>query len=190
MDSTETKEQEGEKVDHLWKTIQRFDLYMNSTNSKATLLIAFNALVVGAALNNWSSFVGPKEIYWLFLSLNLVLLVAVLASLVSLGLVLRVISPFLKSPQAPGKYHSLIFFGHVAQHGAASDYESAVASSSEKQWETDLAHQAHVLAGGLSSKFDLLKCATQALLWVQLPAIGVFAILKVIGFLMSTGGSS
>lgn len=169
----------------LWKVIQRYDTYVGSTNAKAAMLGTFNTFVVGAVVLKWHEVVAlygahPK----IGVGAGAVVLIAALASLYSLWRVFKVVHPFLDSSKKPGQYHSDIFFGHVAEHGCAEDYLRHVAKADEATTTHDLGAQAHALACGLRQKFNDMRLAVGAILYVQLPALGVLLMIKFVTLVM------
>lgn len=168
-----------EKDEFVWKIISRFDHYIGTTNTKATVIVAFNTFVFSAIVLKWADLLlpyqGQRAI--VFIS-SLLLLVAALSSLVSLAAVFLVINPFLKSPKKPAKYHSIIFFGHVAEYDKADEYLQCVQSSDEDKLTEDLCIQAHALAQGLDKKFRIMKIAVYAILFFQLPSLALLILIK------------
>lgn len=169
-----------DKKDLLWRVIGRFDFYIGSTNAKAALLIAFNTFVAGGVLlksvDIWNLFGDYKAPAALA---SIALLVAALAALVSLWFTFKVIRPYLDSERDPNKYHSMIFFNHVAEW-SSDRYCDELVKLDEACLEADLARQAHALAKGLRLKFEDMIFAVNAVIWVQLPALGIVVILLII----------
>lgn len=161
-------------IDALWKVIGRYDTYIGSTNTKAAMLIAFNTFVPGSIALKWKDIQdafgsGHKEA---FILASIFLLIALVASVVSLVFTFWAISPFLKSPEPPGGYVSDVFFGSVGRHENPEAYLARVESWSDSAFRKDLAIQAHTLAQGLSAKFYRLKVAISAVMFAQLPMFG------------------
>lgn len=166
--------------DLLWKIISRFDHYINTTNTKATVIVAFDTFIVSAIILKWSDLLqtfGPQSVAAVLVSL--LLLIAAVSSLVSLASVFQVINPFLKSPKSPTKYHSKIFFGHIAEFETPEDYHQCVKNLNNEELLRDCCMQAHVLAQGLNDKFRKMKIAIGAILFVQLPALGLMILVKI-----------
>src|SRR5687768_6211987 len=108
---------EDPRLDALWKVVGRFDTYMGSTNTKAALLIAFNTFVPGSVALKWQDIERAfgTDHRSAFVLASVFLVVALAASVVSLVFTFWAISPFLKSPKRPEKYHSDLFFCDVAE---------------------------------------------------------------------------
>lgn len=168
-------------ADFLWKVINRFDHYINTTNTKATVIVAFDTFIFSAIVLKWYDLLqtfGSQTVAAILVSF--LLLMAAISSLVSLAAVFQVINPFLKSPKNPAKYHSKIFFGHIAEFENPEDYHQCVKEATDEELLKDCCMQAHVLAKGLNDKFRKMKIAIGAILFVQLPALGLMILVKII----------
>lgn len=157
-----------DQIDFLLKVINRFDFYLNSTNTKASLILAWNGIVIGTILLKFNDILSnfPPQHWVVSIATILVLLVG-LCSLISNVLVFIVVSPFLKetSKISTGKVltnDSMLFFGSVAPMGAKAYYARIVGCSSEELL-TDLADQAAILAQGLEHKMQLIRYSIVAI---------------------------
>jgi Pycsar effector protein len=169
----------SDAIDYLWKVIGRFDAYIGSTNTKAALLIAFNTFVPGSVALKWQDIqaaFGPAH-REAFIAASVLLVIALGASVVSLVFTFRAISPFLKTPERPGDYHSDVFFGDVTKHERPELYYQRVREWTEERVQRDLSFQAHVLAQGLSGKFKCLKTAVAAVMFAELPMFGLMIVI-------------
>jgi pycsar effector protein len=168
-------------VEFHWKILARYDHYIATTNVKAAFLIAWNTFAIGTvgfkSPEIISRFSGmAKTEAWVMVCL----LIIVVSSLASLWETFRVVSPFLESPRQPLKYHSLVFFRHVAEFGSDAEFNEATIKRSLDELASDLAAQVFTLARGLSSKFSALRYAIGLLLFVQIPAFIVLIATHVI----------
>ncbi len=172
------------KIDFLWKTIQRFDFYINSTNTKASSIIAFNTFVLGGIVLKASEILPSKGIdHCLYLTSGISLIISAIASLVSLIVTFFVISPFLKSSgdtdtKVKEPYSSTVFFADVSRLGSATQLLEQIKSSSDEVIYQDLSTQAYSLAQGLNGKFEKIKIIFYWILLVQLPAFGIVISIK------------
>ena len=160
-----------DKTEFLWKTIQRYDHYIGTTNAKAAFLIAWNTFLFGTVVvkgKDIASAMAPVN--WEVVTVAALLCLAAVAALISLWFTFRVVNPFLKSPATPMGYQSMIFFGHVAQFNK-EEYHEHIASMTDDAAIRDLCYQANVLAVGTKGKFARLKCAIAVVLYGQLPAL-------------------
>lgn len=168
----EPGDREAGLSDHLWRTIQRFDFYIGSTNAKAAFLIAFNSALLGGGLLKWRDITSPLEQNsWPAWIAGFALVLLATGCLVSTWLTFRVVNPFLSSPKHPGIYHSTVFFGHVAEHDSPENFITCLNQSNAESRTEDLAHQAHALAVGLNGKFSNLRKAIAWIMAVEIPAL-------------------
>jgi hypothetical protein len=172
------------KMDFLWKTIQRFDFYINSTNTKSSSIIAFNTFVLGGIVLKASEILPSQGVdHRLYLACGISLIMSAIASLVSLIATFFVISPFLKSsggadPKVQEPYSSTVFFAHVAGLSSATHLLEQIKSSSDEVIYQDLSIQAYSLAQGLNGKFEKFKIIFYWILFVQLPTFGIVISIK------------
>jgi hypothetical protein len=160
---------------NLWKIINRFDLLINSTNSKAALIIAFNTFVLGGLLLKWADLL-PIQPAYLNTAGIVALSAASLASIVSLVFTIMAITPYLESHD----YHSDLYFKDIASLPKGDVYLERVNQMQSEILTKDLSFQIHVLASGLKKKFQCLKVATLAIFCAQIPAILILIVLKII----------
>jgi hypothetical protein len=171
-----SKEEDTEAVrlltDHLWKTIQRFDVYTGSTNAKAAFLIAFNSALFGGVLLRWKEALAPLAPGTLPMTLaGGALFILSIGCVASCWITFTVVSPFLGSPKSPGLYHSTVFFQHVGEHPTGDAFTAVLNQSDAASRMQDLANQAHAMAVGLTKKFIHLRRAIACILLVELPMI-------------------
>lgn len=163
----------------LWKVIQRFDLYLNSVNTKGSLLIAFNTFVLTSIVLKWPELLDQFGASgWTRKLAGLFFAGCAIAALASMAWCICAVFPSLKSPQSIGEYQSLLFFGHVSQFKSETEYLQAVTKSEEDFWLRDLAYQAHSLADIARRKFEWLSSGTRWLLYGELIPIALLILLK------------
>ena len=179
-----------ERGDFLWKVVQRYDTYINATNPKTSIVLTFNTFVFAAVVLKWSDIsqgFGPDRVP-VAIATGLLIIIAV-SSLVSLWFGLNTVVPVLNSPKEPKVYHSLVFFGHVAEFTTPSEYSKATCAATEINLVEDLAMQAHTLAKIAMHKFSLLQWATRLIVFVQLPSfLMMLGMLLVVAFVKNFGG--
>jgi hypothetical protein len=164
------------RVDLLVKIINRYDTYIVSTNTKASLIIAWNGIVVGSILLKYPEVIGQFSSMNILSALVPVLLVYCgLFAILSTGLIFGVIFPFL-TPSRDGNA-SLIFFGSVADM-KKEEYFIAMQSVPVTKLIDDLAGQASVLAFSLKSKMKRLQRSIWAI-YAELTIIAILLILYV-----------
>lgn len=174
-----------EKFELLWKTLIRYDFYINSTNSKATVLLAFNTFILSGLILKWTEFFQIFDIPWLIKTATILLGIISVAAVVSLFLTIFVINPFLKSPRRPKDYHSSIFFGHVAEYSSAEDYLVSIQSQGPEDIIKDLSFQTHIVAQGIDKKFKCMKYAFYPVLFVIIPSIFILILCKILAMIYS-----
>src|SRR5947209_8017908 len=85
-----------EKIDYLFKIIGRYDFYINSTNTKASLVIAWNGVVIGTILLKFNDIlVTYKSSHWAVITASVLLSLMGICSVISIALVFNVIFPFI-----------------------------------------------------------------------------------------------
>lgn len=175
----------NEKSELLWKTLTRYDFYINSTNSKATVLLAFNTFILSGLIVKWTEFFQIFDVPWLKKTATILLGIISVAAVVSLFLTLFVINPFLKSPRRPKDYHSNIFFGHVAEYNFAKDYLASIQNQGSEDIVKDLSYQTHIVAQGIDRKFKCMKHAFYPVLFVIIPSIFILILCKILAMIYS-----
>ncbi|BCR05641.1 hypothetical protein DESUT3_27100 [Desulfuromonas versatilis] len=165
------------RVELLVKIINRYDTYIVSTNAKASLIIAWNGIVIGSILLKYQEVIGQFSCMNRLSALVPILLVFCgFFALLSTGLIFGVVFPFLTQSR-DGKV-SLIFFGSVAEM-KTEEYVNAMQSASVNDLIVDLAGQTSVLASGLNSKMKRLQRSIWAI-YAELTIIAVLLILYVL----------
>jgi hypothetical protein len=166
------------KLDFLWKVIARYDQYIQSTNAKAAALLAYSAIVVGGILLKSSDILTMFQNHPVASRLvAFCLAIAAIASVIVLWVTFFVILPFLKSPP---KGNSAIFFGDVANHETGKFYAEQISNLNEEAAVSDLAVQTHVIAGATIKKFRYMRFGMLAILGVQLPALAIIVMTRLV----------
>jgi hypothetical protein len=141
-------------TDFLWKTIGRYDGLINGAKVTAGAIITLNVFYMGAIGFHWATILGPlpADGAWIKVATVFVAAGSVL-SVVAFASACAVLVPYLKSHKAPGSYHSLVFFMHVAEHKTHDEYHARLKASSEDDRDLDLAYQVHAVGQGLDAKY-------------------------------------
>lgn len=162
------------RIDLLIKIINRYDTYITSTNAKASLVIAWNGVVIGSIILKCreivEQFSSTCTASWL---ITPSLIICGFLALASNWLIFSVVFPFLTASR--DDRGSLIFFGSVAKT-EPQEYSKAIQSVSAVDLIEDLAHQASTLAVGLNNKMRRLQWSIRCLCG-QLVMIGLLLIL-------------
>lgn len=139
------------KIAFIIDVIKRYDTYIISTNAKASLIIAFNSLIIGTVLLKFSvimSFYNFADKY----VVGVLLFLISFTSLLSLFFVFSVVYPYLNNKNTDGyQEDSLVFFGSVSKL-ESQDYLNRLNTCSTDDLVKDLTVQATILAKGLNSK--------------------------------------
>lgn len=142
-----------EKDKFLWETIKRLDFYINTTNTKTTIILAFNTFIItGVALkfNDILNSIQNKNLHTFgAILLGLICLVSLLSCIFAF----QIINPFLKSNGNTNGYKSKIFFGDIASNTLQS-YIDSISGMNQKNIVEDLATQVHVISVGRTKKFN------------------------------------
>ena len=150
---------------------------IGTVNAKAGFLIAFNTFTFSALVLKWSELTKGSDLPKATVLFSVVLLaIAALSSLASLGLTFAAINPFLKTPSTS---ISRIFFGDIAKFDSPAEYLEKVTACTQEELIKDLAGQAHILAKGTSAKFGWIRRAVGAVL-VELAAVVLFVVVHLI----------
>lgn len=142
-----------EKLEMLFKIISRYDFYINSTNSKASIIIAWNGTIIGSVLLKYNSIIAlyckPE---WAYYISNIFLVGLAISGILSIVFVFKVVNPFLSSSDSKkGSPKSLIFFRDVSEI-THEEYARRASELTYGEALSDSILQAHILATGLSRK--------------------------------------
>lgn len=159
---TDSEKINKEKITFLVDIIKRYDNYIASTNTKASLIIAFNSLVLGTILLKF------KDIIAIYPSLiiqdiaGLLLLLMTFTSFLSLFFVFGVVYPYFGSDAEEKRQNrSLLYFGSVSKMGA-TEYYNYIRRASTNELAEDLSTQATILANGLKQKMVKMQKSIKA----------------------------
>ena len=161
------------RVELLLKIINRYDAYIVSTNAKASLIITWNGVVIGAIILKYHEILNQFPCKGTLVTIIPILLVFCgIFALLSTGVIFGVVFPFLTTSR-DGK-SSLIFFGSVADM-KSEEYLNAMYSFSIYDLIVDLAGQASILAFALKLKMRRLQLSIWAI-YAELTLIAIMFI--------------
>lgn len=175
------------RIENTLKKIARFDFYINSTNTKASIIIAWNGIVIGTIFLKYHQVTSLYDLYiWSYYTANVFLVLIGVASVFSIVFVFDVIYPFLKEKDKQPKNEdndtgSLFFFGSIARL-SHKKYIEKEKKSSEKDVLEDVLEQSHILSKGLLGKMMKLQSSIISVKF-QLFFIFIMVILKGVIFL-------
>ncbi len=154
VDDTE-KHTRKEKTDLVFRIIGRFDFYINSTNTKASLIFAWNGIVIGSLLLKFNDILGlypQKHQLVIGIFLASIGICAAISNIVAF----QVIYPFLRGSNKSSENNSIFYFGSVASV-KSEDYFDKVCRISTDEMLADITDQGVILARGLNAKMKWLK---------------------------------
>jgi len=168
-----------DRIDLLLKVIGRFDFYINSTNTKASLILAWNGIVVGALLLKYDVIlVQYKRNWFVWVAAASLLSLIGMFSVFSIGLVFKVVFPYLKGTSKEPESESILFFDSVASMDAER-YFDKVAHETSEEVLLDLADQAVILAKGTQNKMLTMQKSIRCI-YAELLILAVLVILLTI----------
>ncbi|PLX98334.1 MAG: hypothetical protein C0623_13540 [Desulfuromonas sp.] len=163
-----------DKIAWQWDIIKRNDSYINSTNTKAALLLTFSVASISALAYNC-----PK--IWLVCGATLYKIVACIVFSVTFFLLAssaRLAFNAIFPNTTPGN-KSLISFVHIAKKESNPDsYYDEFSSVTKDELLRDLCHQSVVLSSIASGKFKLLS---RSILWVKSALVAIGFVLLLLG---------
>lgn len=158
--------------------ITRFDNYISQANVKGNFLLAFNTFLIGAIIANYAKIIDFVKCPTILIVLNGILIIMFILSLVTAFFVVKAVYPFLHSSNSSkDKYHSHIFFNSVSEFKDGNEYFNSLNNQTDKEFDSDLANQAYLLAKGLKKKYKYLQLAMTFVYIEMLLMIGVLLII-------------
>ncbi|WP_460615325.1 Pycsar system effector family protein [Hymenobacter seoulensis] len=156
-----------DRITHLKFILGRYDQYANAVNTKGSFLLAFNSFAAGGFVVNFLKLAeGLKSNCTVYAWFQVISLLFVLVSVISIYLTIRAVYPALTSGNNRGNYQSLIFFGSVSEL-QPDTFLQQVKEADNASTINDLARQTNQVASILSGKFRHISWASQ-LVYVQL----------------------
>lgn len=166
--------------DFLWEMLKRYDSYTENTNTRATIIVAFDTFVFSGIVLNWRAILPAQTSNDVTLYFTLGLLsVTAIAALISLWKAFRVIDLFIGSLDQSGDEQSRSFFAHTAN---TADIEKTIQSlqhSSEAELSKYLAQQVYSVSEALKMKFANVKAAISAIIWGQLIPLSILICINI-----------
>lgn len=151
------------KISILLDVIKRYDTYITSTNAKASLIIAFNSLIIGTVLLKFGDITNLYPTPSIQTVAKIFLVFITVSTLLSLFFVFGVVYPFFgNASEDKLQSSSLIYFGSVSEMSHIEYFES-FSSASLEQLLKDLSAQAIILASGLKQKMTKMRSSINAI---------------------------
>lgn len=139
------------KIELLKKNIERFDHYISTTNTKSSIILAFNGIIVGSIFFKYDVLIKMfEEPIWCLYSANILLIALGISSIISAVFAFRVINPFLESGHNEN-YRSILFFKSIYEMGYEK-YNQIIDNINNENLIHDLKKQSFQLARGMTNK--------------------------------------
>jgi len=177
-ETTEADYSQKEKVELLLKIIGRFDFYINSTNTKASIIFAWNGVVIAALLLKHAEILASLGDAQYRCGIGVILVLIGISASISNFLAFRVIFPFLKGSNISAGNRSIFYFGSVGSM-SSEQYFERVSKISPSDTLIDITDQGVTLAKGLVVKMVKIRRSIFSL-YIQMFLIGLVFLLKVI----------
>lgn len=143
--------------------IKRYDNYIISTNAKASLIIAFNSLVLGTVILKFGDILSFYNCLGVRCVVGSLLILIAMSSLSSLFFVFSVVYPYFGSKtDDANQRNSLVYFGSVCKMNS-QEYLNRFEICSDEELMEDLTKQATILAKGLNSKMLKMRHSITAI---------------------------
>lgn len=158
-----------EKIDTFFKVLGRYDHYINTANTKTTVLTSFLiAVIAGISLRLVLLLKEPKIAYYCDLLNPYVWSLATIC--LSLLAIIFAFIQLRPNTSSDANYQSMIFYGDVAKH-EYSAFLAAVNKATPQNILDDLARQVHAVAEVTDNKFKYLKRVTTIIVWFVIPSL-------------------
>jgi hypothetical protein len=151
------------KLVFILDVIKRYDNYIVSTNAKASLIIAFNSLILGTVLLKFGDIISFYNSSGVRGVVGLLLVLISASSLLSLFFVFSVVYPYFGSKaDDENQQNSLVYFGSVSKLNG-QEYLNRLEICSIEELIKNLTVQATILARGLNSKMLKMRHSIEAI---------------------------
>lgn len=164
-----------DKIKFLWDVIKRYDHYINSTNTKASLILSFCAAILIGLILKTKDILVQFESGLLTCIAPILLIVTLIFNIKAIYHSLKTVFPKTSSYTAG---LSVIFYNDVANiEKKANGYYEKITNLTEEQVIKDLSFQAYELSIITTDKFEELK--------KSVTAIKLFITISIIPFVIS-----
>ena len=148
MSKNELKLSTDSKIDWLQKSITRTDSYLNSANTKSTIMLTFSMALSTAICVNSTDIIKCGFAYQLTIATSIFLLL--ISSIYSL----LAIRPFL----TPSEKTNLLSFVDIAdKYNSANEYENRINTATDSEMICEMSSLNYNLSKGLIKKYKLQK---------------------------------
>jgi len=158
--------------------LSRFDHYIEGANSKGNFLLAFSAFLFGFIVTNFNDIVEFNN----FSGKNWItglLIVILVFGIISIGLTIAAVFPFLKTNNSTSKkYHSLVFFNSIAEMNE-EDFLIQYKEQKDKKVCKDMAMQIYAISKGLKTKYNRISWSI-GFVFIQLILLLLIILIKIL----------
>jgi hypothetical protein len=170
------------RMEFLNKSLGRYDFYINTTNAKCSIVLAFNSFIIGALLLKFDEIlkIYCQNLYFKGIATFMLCMIGVVSS-ISIIFAFRVINPFLQSGTEGGKSESIIYFGSVSKM-SLSRYVEEINSKTDNEIIEDLVVQVKTLADGLTQKMSDMRRAVKFIYAILILVICLFILKGVLSY--------
>lgn len=163
----------------LEKNLNRFDSYINATNTKAAFLVSFNTFTLGTLLLKYEFILASFALTCLAQSAMILLWICLSSLAFAIFQSFLAVSPFLKAGANNGQPDTVFFFLSVARMDKGV-YLRRLTELTQDDLFLDLSNQTHVLAKAADKKFTRIKRAIIATMFGTIFTLFLTAVLRVI----------
>ena len=165
---------------NLWEILTRLDTFVNTTNFKSAVVLAFNTFILSGIIIQFEEL--TKQIGTCHPTLKLIgsiiIVCIVVISLISVIFVLLVIKPFLESHTNPND-KSVIYFGDIANNSSAENFIDAVKQKDDNNYNKDIGEQIYSISDGLKRKYRRMKWAINLIIFGSIPLAFIYLLIVI-----------
>lgn len=171
-----TKKEYEEKQKLLIEIIKRFDLYINSTNTKIAIILSYcTVCFIGIGIRFATSF-HKESPQWYFYATFIVFII--LTSYI-IKIAYNTLYPDTNPGHSEREKQSIFFFSDVASFDGGRDaYKEKIFQITAEEIVDDLSGQAFILANIANDKFKMLQKIIKWVVLGHLPLVLLFVILS------------
>lgn len=163
----------------LREIIKRYDAYINASNTKIAVILSYCMAYLGAIAFKVFDLLAQRCENWLWWAALALAFASVCATLYAIFRAYGALNPQTPPGRASHEEPSIVFFGDVANLiGGRDGYVTRIRDITEAEIVEDLARQAHVLAGIVTTKMNALNKSVRSLAKFQLP-LGLLTVLAI-----------
>ncbi len=172
--------------DSLWEILKRYDFYVESSNTRATTIVAFDTFIFSGITLNWKAILPPPSknndvVQYFAIAL---LSVAVISSLISLWKAFSVIDPFIRSANESGAERLQSFFCLGVPFYTPEKTIEHLQHLTKEELSKHLSRQVYDIGEALKMKFANLQVSVNAIVWGQLIPMSVLSCINLLNLIL------